>query len=100
MEYQNQPIKFRHYGRYIELMIAKVATMQDGDEKDFLISLIANHMKKIMFSVNKDGVENEKIYKDLFEYSKGKINLDPSIYHLHEFKEASNPSSTKKKKKK
>ncbi len=100
MDYQNQPIKLRHYGKYIEQMIEKVATLEEGEERDVLISLIANHMKKIMFSVNKDGVEDEKIYKDLFEYSKGKINLDSSNYHLHEFKEAPNQNSNKKKKKK
>lgn len=100
LDYHNEQIRFRHYGKYIELMIAKVATLEDGEEKEVLISLIANHMKKVMLSVNNDGVEDEKIFKDLFDYSKGKINLDASKYHLHEFKEAPTQGAGKKKKNK
>ena len=100
IEYTMSPIKYRHYGKNIELMISKAAMMDDGEEKDVLISLIANHMKKLMLSVNSEGVENARILKDLKEYSKGAINLDPETYLLHEFKEAPVQQSGKKKKKK
>ena len=100
IEYKSSPIKFRHYGKNLELMIAKAATMEDGEEKDVLISYIANHMKKLMLAVNSEGVENAKILKDLRDYSYGAINLDPETYLLHEFKEASSQQSGKKKKKK
>lgn len=100
LEYDDSPIRLRHYGKYTELMIAKATTLEEGEEKDALILLIANHMKKVMLSVNNDGVEDEKIFKDLFDYSHGKINLDSSNCHLHEFKEISNQSGNKKKKKK
>ena len=83
-------------------MIDAACQYPDGEEKDALISLIANHMKKLIFSINKDGVEDEKILKDLYHYSKGKINLDPATYQLHEFKEApvAAPATSKKSKKK
>ena len=100
IEYQSSSIKFRHYGKNLELMIAKAASMEDGEEKDVLISYIANHMKKLMLAVNSEGVENAKILKDLRDYSHGAINLDPETYHLHEFKEAPAQQTGKKKKKK
>ncbi len=100
VEYTNSPIRYRHYGKSIELMIAKASIMEPGEERDALISLIAHHMKKLMLAVNKDGVDDAKILKDLYEYSRGAIKLDPETYHLHEFKEAPTPAIGKKKKKK
>ncbi len=100
IEYTNSPIRYRHYGKSIELMIAKASIMEPGEERDALISFIAHHMKKLMLAVNKDGVDDAKILKDLYEYSRGAIKLDPETYHLHEFKEAPTPATGKKKKKK
>ena len=100
IEYQLSPIKYKHYGKGLELMIAKASVMEDGEERDALISLIANHMKKLMLTINKDGVDDSKILKDLAEYSHGAIRLNPETYHLHEFKEAPKPQQTSKKKKK
>lgn len=100
VEYQLSPIRYRHYGKGVELMIAKASVMEEGEERDALISLIAHHMKKLMLAINKDGVDDAKIFKDLAEYSHGAIRLDPETYHLHEFKEAPAPQQTGKKKKK
>lgn len=100
VDYYTSPIKYRHYGRSIELMIAKASSMPEGEERDALILLIANHMKKLMLSVNSEGVDDTKILKDLRELSHGAINLNPENYHLHEFKEAPQLTSNKRKKKK
>lgn len=100
VDYYTSPIKYRHYGRSIELMIAKASSMPEGEERDALILLIANHMKKLMLSVNSEGVDDAKILKDLRELSHGAINLNPENYHLHEFKEAPQQTSNKRKKKK
>lgn len=100
VDYYTSPIKYRHYGRSIELMIAKASSMYEGEERDALILLVANHMKKLMLSVNSEGVDDAKILKDLRELSHGAINLNPENYHLHEFKEAPQQTSNKRKKKK
>lgn len=100
VDYYTSPIKYRHYGRSIELMIAKASSMSEGEERDALILLVANHMKKLMLSVNSEGVDDAKILKDLRELSHGAINLNPENYHLHEFKEAPQQTSNKRKKKK
>ena len=103
IHYHLEPIKYRHYGKIIEKMIERIGDYPEGEERDALISLIAHHMKKLIFAINKEGVEDEKIFKDLYWYSHGKICLDASTYKLRQFKEAPSPSPTtggKKKKKK
>lgn len=102
VEYKLDHIRYRHYGKLIELMIDEACKYPEGAERDALVSLIANHMKKLIFSINKEGVEDEKILKDLYHYSHGKINLDAATYKLREFKEApvAAPATSSKKKKK
>ncbi len=93
-------IRFRHYGGNIEHMIKIVADMEDGEEKDVLVSMIAHQLKKLMLVHNKEGVDDAKILRDLADYSDGKIQLDPEVYLLHEFKEAKPAKTTKQSKKK
>lgn len=97
---KTSPLRFRHYGKCIELMIDKATSMEPGEERDALVMLIANQMKKLMLAVNKDSVDDTRIFKDLAEYSHGAIRLDPATHRLHEFKEAPAPVSAGKKKKK
>jgi hypothetical protein len=71
---QNFP-KYRFYGNNIKSMIDKVCQWEDGDAKNALIYVIANHMKKSFLSWNKDTVTDEVIFQHLYELSKGKINM-------------------------
>ncbi|MDE6652088.1 MAG: DUF4290 domain-containing protein [Paramuribaculum sp.] len=98
--YTSNSIRYRHYGKAIERLIDKAAEMEDGDERTELCRLIANHMKKLMLTVNKDGVEDTKIFKDLAEISHGRIIINPDQMKLHEFKVAAPVNNGKKKKKK
>ncbi len=100
LNYQLEPIKFRHYGKIIERMIERAAEYDEGEERDALVMLLANHMKKLIFQINKEDVEDAKIFKDLYFYSKGRINLKVDTHSLHEFKEAPQPQQGGKKKKK
>ena len=96
--YTDSAIKFRHYGKHIEKMISKVAELEDGPEKDLLISMIAHHMKKLMLQHNKEGVDDAKILRDLALYSGGKIDLDPEKYLLHEYQVVEQPVAKHSKK--
>ena len=44
--YDTNKIKYRHYGKTIEFLIDKAAVHEDQKERELLIKLIANHMKK------------------------------------------------------
>ncbi len=74
--YGSNKIKYRHYGKTIELMIEQAKTYEPAEEKEYLIKLIANHMKKSYLAWNKDAVEDEKIFLDLNELSGGSIKLN------------------------
>lgn len=100
LPYSENRMRWRHYGHNIELMVEKVAALEDNEDRDKLISMIAHQMKKLQFIHNKEGVDDSKILRDLAVYSGGRINLDPSQYLLHEFREAPVATSKKKKKKK
>ena len=101
VEYELRPIKFRHYGKILEELIDIAADMPEGEERTQLVMLLAHHMKKMMLAVNKDGVDDDKIFKDLAYYSKGKILLDSSTCQLRDFKELTQqPAANEKKKKK
>ena len=94
--YSTNRIHWRHYGKNIEYMVQVVADLEDGPDKDALISMIAHHMKKLQLVHNKEGVDDTKILRDLAIYSGGKIDLDPNTYLLHEFKEVVVPQAQKK----
>ena len=98
--YELEPIKYRHYGKNIERMIERAATYPEGEERDALVMLLANHMKKLIFQINNEDVEDAKIFKDLERYSHGVIRLDPETHHLHEYQVVKTPQATGKKKKK
>lgn len=98
--YSGHHIRFRHYGKDIELMIARIIAMPEGSERNELTLLVANHMKKLLLTVSKDGVEDEKIFRDLADYSHGEIRLDPQSTHLHDFQIIAPVAQGKKKKKK
>lgn len=74
--YSSNHIKLRYYGKTLELMVDKAAEYESGEEKEILITLLANHMKKSYLTWNKDAVDDEKIYQDLELLSKGKIKRE------------------------
>jgi len=100
VQYKLEPIKMRHYGKIVDQMIQRACEYPDGEEKDALVMLIANHMKKLIYQINNEDVDDAKIFKDLEFYSKGRIKLSTATHSLHEFKVAPTQQQTSKKKKK
>ena len=82
--YSQHDIRFRHYGRFVQDMIKLAVDYQEGEERNQLIRMIANHMKRDYLNWNKDGVEDQKILDDLCELSGGKIKLSAEDLRLTE----------------
>ncbi|MBP6609661.1 MAG: DUF4290 domain-containing protein [Paludibacter sp.] len=82
--YKKSRIRYMHYGRTLEEMIEKVGEYPEGDERNELIRLIANQMKKCFLTWNKELVDDRKIFDDLRELSKGKIDVTPDFFRLVE----------------
>ncbi len=91
-------IRRRQYGHLIELMIEKCAEMGPGEERTELAILTANHMKKLMTALNPEGVEDVKIFKDLYDMSEGRVALYPAEVKLYDYKMAQAPAKKKRKK--
>ena len=62
--YKLESIKMRHYGKIVDQMIQRACEYPEGDEKEALVMLIANHMKKLIYQINNEDVEDAKIFKD------------------------------------
>ncbi|MBS4012478.1 MAG: DUF4290 domain-containing protein [Bacteroidetes bacterium] len=82
LSYPSNNIKYKHYGRHIERMIEKAIAFPEGDEKNALVKLIANHLKKSYLTWSRDSVNDEDIAADLATLSGGKLTLDDKV-RLH-----------------
>ena len=80
--YPRGKMHYRHYGRTLEVLIKKACELPEGDEKQNLVALICNHMKKDYMTWNKDTVDDQKIAEDLTELSEGKLQLTPELLRL------------------
>lgn len=79
MAYPNSGIRFKHYGKTVELLVEKAIEMEDGEEKTALIEAIANLMKKHYLSWNRNSVEDENIMEDLKKISRGNLTIPSGI---------------------
>lgn len=81
--YPKQTIKYGHYGKMVERLIATCAAKAEGPEREALTVLIANLMKKQFLTWNRDSVGDGVIIKDLVELSKGTLRLKPDQQLTH-----------------
>jgi hypothetical protein len=77
--YSNYNIRFKHYGKITELMIKEAIKFPEGKEREALIRLIANHMKKCYLTWNREVVTDDIIFEDLKNLSKGQIVIDKDM---------------------
>jgi len=79
LTYPQQRIRFKHYGKTVEIMIQKAKNIEDEQRKQLMIQSIANFMKMAYVTWNKDTVADETIISDLKELSKGELVLQENI---------------------
>jgi hypothetical protein len=77
--YRQGGITFLHYGRIIELMIDAAIEMKEGDEKEYLTTLIVNQMKKSYITWNRSQVSDEVIIGDMKLLSRGKLKITEGV---------------------
>src|SRR5690606_34726785 len=73
--YPQSKIRYGHYGKSIPRMIEKCIEYREGEEKEALIKIIANMMKKSYLMWNRDTVNDELIADQLKDLSRGKLIL-------------------------
>ena len=91
---------FRHYGRNVQEMINLIAEMENGTDKDNLIFLVANQMKKQLITHNPELATDMRVFNDISIISNGRISIDPDSYRLNDYIGIASPDNNRKKKKK
>jgi hypothetical protein len=94
--YEQGGIKYKHYGKLLESIIKKASTMDDNAEKEVLLSIIANLLKKHYLTWNREAVNDQTIFNDLREISKGKINIGLEQVRLSETRDILNNKNKSK----
>ncbi|MFI5219106.1 MAG: DUF4290 domain-containing protein [Bacteroidia bacterium] len=77
--YPKTDIKYKYYGKTMELMVHQIGKMEEGPGKEQLIQTIANFMKLQYLSWNRDTVDDTVIFEHLKELSKNGIEVKDSL---------------------
>jgi len=93
LKYPHQRIKYKHYGKTIELMIEKAKSIEEPERQRHMVQAIANFMKMAYVQWNKDSVTDESILSDLVALSNGKLKVDETI-NLNKVEYRANPQNT------
>lgn len=84
--YNSGSMKYKHYGIVVQKMIKRTAEFDEGPDKDLLVQMIADHMKKCYLTWNKETVDDVRVMADFQELSKGRIDV-PEDFQLKDSKD-------------
>lgn len=76
MPQRKDHVHLRHYGHLLEEMFERLKTMPEGDERDELVRLTANQMKRDLAVWGHGTMDDEKVASDLARFTDGKIQLN------------------------
>jgi hypothetical protein len=76
VEYNQNNLKFRHYGRNIELLIEKAINTENEEDKLAFVSYLYRLMRSFYSSWNKDNPEEHIIYQHLDLLSRGQLEKE------------------------
>ena len=95
--YSTSNIRYRHYGKLTEQMMQKAQLMSEGEEREMLVNMLANYMKRSYLAWNKDNVEDEKIWQDVRDYTHGTIHINTPLMRAKDLKEGGSQPQQKQK---
>lgn len=75
MDYPSFENEYKFYGKSILQLIDRAIELEEGEEKEALIQVIANNMKKSYNVYNKEHVQDKVIFRHLKELSQDKLDL-------------------------
>lgn len=75
MDYPKLQGEFKFYGKSILQLIDNAISLEEGEEKEALIEVIANNMKKSYNVYNKEHVTDDVIFRHLKELSENRLDL-------------------------
>jgi len=75
LPYPQSRIKYKHYGKNVEALVAKAITTEDPEKQAGFTVCIGNFMKLVYQNWSKDEVNNETVKNDIRLLSKGKLQI-------------------------
>lgn len=82
VEYPMKKIPVKHYGYIMFELFDKLKTMEDGPERDELIRITANQMKRNLRQWSNGSADDEKVASDLAAYTGGRVQLDLDTFEF------------------
>jgi len=76
MRYQYNKIKYRHYGKGVEMMIDKAIKLEDPKDKEGAVIAIGRQMKAFYQTWNRDTIEDEVVLKNIKQLSNDQLDID------------------------
>ena len=98
--YPNTRIPVRHYGRALFELFETLKTMEPGEERDTLVRMTANQMKRCLLLWGHGNGDDEKVADDLARFTDGVIQLDLDSFRFDRIDVQSIAQQAKQKKQK
>ena len=76
MQLPQGDIRLRHYGRLVGELLNKLKEMPEGAEREELIRLTANQMKRDLVQWGHGSMDDEKVADDMARLTDGAVQLD------------------------
>lgn len=92
-------VHLRHYGHLLEETFDKLKTMPEGNERDELVQLVANQMKRDLAVWGHGTMDDERVAADLERLTDGKIQIDLRSFKFGKIDLSDAPMDTSKKRK-
>ena len=98
--YPNTRIPVRHYGRALFEVFETLKTMEPGEERDTLVRMTANQMKRCLLLWGHGNGDDENVADDLARFTDGVIQLDLDSFRFDKIDVLSIAQQAKQKKQK
>lgn len=98
MPYPMTRIPVRHYGKMMFEVFEHLKTMPAGKERDELVRVTANQMKRMLLQWSHGTTDDEKVANDLERYTDGQIKLDLKTFKFDKISERDFAENRRKKK--
>jgi len=76
MEYPQNEVRFKHYGKNIERLVAEAIKKEDPQEREEATIYLGKLMKTFYSNWNKETLDDSVIVKDITLLSKGRLTLN------------------------
>ncbi len=76
VDYNMNNLKFKHYGKNVELLIKQAIELEDPEEKEAAILFIGKLMKRFYAAWNKENIEDQLIAQQLEFISERQLTVD------------------------